>query len=251
MDGRFLSREYPSDATDAWIINEAAVRAMGMDSPVGKWLRLWDDQRKIIGVVKDFHYESLHSEIMPMAMRISPHNPWACIKIRSGDVQGTLKFIEQKWSKLCPEYPFEYHFLDDQINEMYMSDQRISRLFQYFTLLAIIISCLGLFGLATFFAQERTKEIGIRKVLGASASGLLLLISRDFIKWVLFATIIALPLAWFGMNKFLQVYAYRISIGLSFFLISGAMALVIAFLTVSYQSIKAAVANPVESLRYE
>ena len=249
--GRFLSQEYPSDATDAWIVNEAAVRAMGMDSPVGKWLRLWDDQRKIVGVVKDFHYESLHSEIMPMAMRISQYNPWACIKIRSNDVQGTLKFIEQKWSELCPDYPFEYRFLDDQINEMYLTDQRISRLFQYFTLLAIVISCLGLFGLATFFAQERTKEIGIRKVLGASVSGLLLLLSRDFIKWVLLATIIALPMAWFGMSKFLQMYAYGISIGLSFFIVSAALALVIAFLTVSYQSIKAAVANPVESLRYE
>ena len=251
VNGRFLSQEYPSDATDAWVVNEEAVRAMGMDSPVEKWLRLWDDKRKIIGVVKDFHYESLHSEIMPMAMRISQSNPWACIKIRSDNVQGTLKFMEKKWSELCPEYPFEYHFLDDQINEMYMSDQRISRLFQYFTLLAIIISCLGLFGLASFFAQERTKEIGIRKVLGASVSGLLLLLSRDFIKWVLVATLIALPLAWFAMTKFLQVYAYRISIGLSFFLVSGVLALVIAFLTVSYQSIKAAAANPVESLRYE
>ncbi len=251
VEGRFLSREYPSDATDAWVVNEAAVRAMGMDSPVGKWLRLWSDQRKIIGVVKDFHYESLHSEIMPMAMRILQSNPWACIKIRSDDVPGTIKFIEQKWSKLCPEYPFEYDFLDNQINEMYMTDQKIGRLFQYFTLLAMVISCLGLFGLATFFAQERTKEIGIRKVLGASVYGLMLLLSRDFIKWVLLATVIALPLAWFGMSKFLQVYAYRISISLSFFIFSAVLALIIALFTVSYQSIKAAVANPVESLRYE
>ena len=250
-NGRFFSREYASDVNDAWIVNETAVRAMNMDSPVGKWLKLWDNQRKIVGVVKDFHFESLHNEIMPMAMRVSPFNPWVCIKIKSQDVPRVLKVIEMKWRELCPDYPFEYQFLEDQIHAQYMPDQRIVNLFQYFTLLAIIISCLGLFGLISFFTQERTKEIGIRKILGASVSGLLLLLSRDSIKWVLFASAIALPVAWFAMAHYLQTYAYRITIDFIFFLFSAALALFIAFITVSSQVVKTAIANPVDALRYE
>ena len=257
IDGRFFSNQYSTDVTEAWVINETAAREMGLESPVGKWLRLFDDKRRIIGVVKDYHYESLHNSIMPMAMRIYDMNstwtgaPWACIKIRSQNIQTTLKFLEKKWEAVDPEQPFEYNFLDDQINNLYLEEEQIGTLFKYFTFLAIIISCLGLFGLASFLALERTKEIGIRKVLGASVSNLLILLSKDFIKWVLLANVFAWPLAWFVMSKFLQMYAYKISIGFLFFLFSGILALVIALLTVSYQAVRAAVANPIDSLRYE
>ena len=257
IDGRFFSTEFSTDATEAWVINEAAVREMGMDSPVGKWLKLWEHKKRIIGVVKDFHYESLHNPIMPMAMRIYEANttwtnaPWACIKISPQNVQPTLKFLEKKWLAMNPDQPFEYMFLENQINNLYMEDERIGTLFRYFTILAIIISCLGLFGLATFLALDRTKEIGIRKVLGASVFSLMVFMSKDFIKWVLIANIFGWLLGWFVMNQYLQIYAFKISIGFLFFLFSGILALVIALITVSYQSIKAAIANPVESLRYE
>jgi len=252
VQGRFFSREYSSDISEGFVVNEAAVRAMGMDSPIGKYLKIWDLEGKIIGVLKDYHFESLQNEIIPMAMRIIPNwNNDLCIKIQPHDIQSTLQFIEKKWKAIYPEYPFEYNFLDDQLNNLYLSEERIGVLFRYFTSIAIIISCLGLFGLASFLAEERTKEVGIRKVLGASIPGLMILLSKDFIKWVLVANLFAWPLAWYTVSNWLKEYAYKTDVSLPVFILSGCLALLIAFVTVSYQTIKAASSNPTDSLKYE
>ncbi len=168
-----------------------------------------------------------------MALRISSSNPWACIKIKAKNIPGTLKHIEKIWNKFSPDYPFEFHFFDDQIKEQYKFDQRILILFNYFTFLAISISCLGLFGLSAFFVQDRTKEIGIRKILGASVSGIFLILSRDSIKWVILASLIALPLASIAVSEYLQLYAYHLSIGLFYYIVSAAIAFFIALVTVS------------------
>ena len=252
VQGRFFSKEYSSDISEGYVVNETAVRAMGMDSPIGKYLKIWDWEGKIIGIIKDYHFESLQNEIIPMAMRIIPNwNNDLCIKIQSYDIRGTLQFIEKKWKAIYPEYPFEYNFLDDQLNNLYLSEERIGVLFRYFTSIAIIISCLGLFGLASFLAEERTKEVGIRKVLGASIPGLMVLLSKDFIKWVLVANLFAWPIAWYTVNIWLQEYAYKTDVSLQVFILSGCLALLIAFVTVSYQTVKAAIANPTESIKYE
>lgn len=252
VQGRFFSKEFSTDVSDAYVINEAAVKAMEMDSPIGKELRIWNLSGKIIGVVKDYHFESLHSEIIPMAMRILPN--WfanVCIRIDPNNIPAALSFIEEKWKEIHPEYPFEYSFLDDTIISQYRSEKDVGRIFKYFTFLAIFISCLGLFGLALYTTEQRTKEIGIRKVLGASVPRLTLLLSKEFIKWVLLANVIAWPAAWYIMSKWLQSFAYKTDIGLWTFVLSGILALSISVVTVSFQTIKVAIANPVESLRYE
>jgi len=250
--GRFFSEEFPTDATEGFIVNEAAVEAMGMKSPLEKRFSLWDRHGKIIGVIKDFHTESLHEQIEPFVLLIWPD--WygrMSIRFKSDNVSSALGFLETKIKEFVPDYPFEYQFLDEEINNLYKTEQLTGKIIMYITLLAIFISCLGLFGLASFTAEQRTKEIGIRKVLGASVSGILVLLSREFTKWVAIASLIAWPIAYFSMNKWLQNFAYRISIGWWTFMFAGALALVISIVTVSYQSIKAALANPVDSLRYE
>jgi len=252
VQGRFFSKEYSTDVSDAYVINEAAVKAMELDSPINKELKIWDRKGKIIGVVKDYHFESLHSEIIPMAMRIRPDSLVSlCIRINPNNISAALSFIEGRWKKIYPEYPFEYRFLDDTIRSQYHSEEAVGRICKYFTFLAISISCLGLFGLALYTTEQRTKEIGIRKVLGASIPKLVLLLSKEFIKWVLVANIIAWPVAWYIMSKWLQNFAYKTDIGVWTFLLSGILALVISLATVSYQTIKTAIANPVDSLRYE
>jgi len=252
VQGRFFSGDYPTDVSEAYVINEAAVRAMELDSPIGKELRIWNERGKIIGVVKDYHFESLHREIIPMAMRIRPE--WlgtVCIRINPDNTSAALSFIEKKWKEIYPEYPFEYSFLDDTIRSQYRSEESVGKIFKYFTFLAIFISCLGLFGLALYTTEQRTKEIGIRKVLGASVPRLALLLSKEFMKWVLLANVIAWPAAWYIMNKWLQNFAYKTNIRLWTFLLSGVLALLISFVTVSSQTIKVAVTNPANSLRYE
>lgn len=250
--GRFFSKEFLTDATEGFIVNESAVKAMGMKSPIGKRFSLWNRHGKIIGVIKDFHTESLHQEIEPFVLLIWPD--WygrMSIKLKSDNVSSALGFLENKIKEFVPDYPFEYQFLDEEIDNLYKTEQLTGKIIIYITLLAILISCLGLFGLASFTAEQRTKEIGIRKVLGASVSGIVVLLSREFTKWVAIASIIAWPIAYFVMYKWLQNFVYRASISWWTFLLAGVVALAIALLTVSYQSIKAALANPVDSLRYE
>ena len=250
VNGRFFSSENKADVK-MWVVNEAAVKAMKMKSPIGKWMRINGDKRPIIGVVKDYHFESLKKKIIPMTMSISSRNTWACVKINQFNMPKTLDFIKNQWKTHSNNYPFEYNFLNEQIDRIYLDEKRMGVLVKYFGILAIILSCLGMFGLTSFLLQSRTKEIGIRKILGSTKVELLLLLSKNFIKWVFYAMIIAWPIAWILMNKVLQTYAYKIEINWVFFAFSGGLAMSIAIFSFSYQIIKTAQTNPIKSLRYE
>jgi putative ABC transport system permease protein len=224
---------------------------MGLDSPVGKWLRHFA-KGEIIGVVKNYHFMPMRYEIQPLMLLYNPQNfRYTMIRISGTEIPQTLSFLGKLWNKFAPEYPYEYHFLNEDFEEIYKSESRMGEVFRYFTFLAVFISCLGLFGLASFMAEQRTKEIGIRKVLGASISGITVLLSKEFTKWVAVANAVAWPVAYFAMNKWLQAYAYRVKLSLVTFALAGVLALIISILTVSYQAIRAALADPVESLRYE
>jgi putative ABC transport system permease protein len=264
--GRNFSKEYPSDlrggqsaeATRSIIINEKAVRRFGWDDPIGKRvIQVYGEQRiyfTVVGVVKDFHFSSLRNPIKPMNFFLSPNsNRYISVKVASQDVSGSLAYIEETWKKLAPESPIEYFFLDTVFERRYSSEERLQRLFGYFSALAIFIACLGLFGLASFAAEQRTKEIGIRKVLGASETSLIFLLSKEFTILVLIANFAAWPLAYLAMSNWLEGFAYRIQLNshLGFFLLASFIALIIALFTVSFQAIKASLINPIDSLRYE
>jgi len=265
LSGRNFSRDFPSDVRSgsrgpknagAVLLNENAVERFGWTHPIGKKvIQTFGEQRityTVIGVVKDFHFSSLRNPIGPLKIFLgSSPSYYVSIKIQPEDIQGSLKKIESAWKEFNPHYPFEYFFYDSVFEQRYQQEQNLRILFQYFSFLAIFIGCLGLFGLASFAVERRTKEIGIRKILGASNQGLVFLLSKEFTKWVLIANIVAWPLAYYAMNQWLKGYAYHTSIDLWIFIFSGFLALVIALFTVSIQSIKAAVANPVKSLRYE
>ncbi|HEX8313598.1 MAG TPA: ABC transporter permease [Flavisolibacter sp.] len=260
LAGRLFSKDFPADTLTRFVVNEETVKKYGLGSPqeaIGKWLALdWDGQQHqftIIGVVKDFHFKDLHKEIEPIAFRYYHEADFNYLLARSGgsNVKQALTGLEATWKKLNPNEPFEYSFLDQDFQKNYEAEDRQAGLINYFTIVAIIISCLGLFGLATFTAEQRTKEIGIRKVLGASVYGVVALLSKDFLKLVFIAVLIASPLAWWGMNKWLQNFAYQTSIGWQVFAITTFIAILIAFATISFQAIKAAIANPVKSLRTE
>ncbi len=249
--GRFFSKEFSTDKSGI-VLNEAAIKAMGMDSPLGKRFSIWRVDGTIIGIIRNFHYKSLRNEIEPLILILDPKRVrYACIRIKAGNIPETIKFLENSWKKLVPDFPFVYGFLDDRIDGLYRAEQRMGTVFNCFTLLAIFIACLGLFGLASFMAEQRTKEIGIRKVLGAPVFGIVFMLSREFTKWVLVANIIAWPLAYFAMNHWLQNFAYRINIGIWTFLLAAVLVFVVALFTVSFQALKAALLNPVETLRYE
>jgi ABC-type antimicrobial peptide transport system permease subunit len=248
-EGRFYSREFSTD-TSNFVVNETAVKMMGLTAPIGKRLSYQGRSGTIIGVVKDYHGGSLHDPILPKVIELAD-GFFVCVRIRPESVSETIRFLEKKWKTFVPDHPFRYRFLDETIDDQYKTELRIGKIFRYFTGLAVFISCLGLFGLTSFTAERRTKEIGIRKVLGAKVAAIIILLSKEFTKWVLLANIIAWPIAYFAANMWLQGFAYRIDLGWELFLLSTCLALVIAVLTVGYQAIKAAVANPVEALRYE
>jgi putative ABC transport system permease protein len=261
--GRNFSAGRPGD-NKAMILNETLVQHLGWDEPLGKVVSMTDladvdNPEKgfvevpytVIGVVKDFHFESLHEKIRGHLMKMSGEVNRISVKLRPGDIVATLHSIENIWQEIEPAHPFSYVFLDESFDRLYRSEQRMGQIFISFTLMAIFISCLGLFGLASFTADQRTKEIGVRKVLGASISNVVVLLSRDFTKWVILANVVAWPVAYLVMNKWLQNFAYRIGLAIWMFVLSGVIALFIAILTVSTKALKAAVANPVDSLRYE
>jgi putative ABC transport system permease protein len=220
---------------------------------VGKKFNQWGRSGTVIGVVKDFNFRSLHQAVEPLTLRYG--YPWSLnrisVSIKPGDVSATLAGLKKTWDALAPQRPFMYHFLDESFGGQYESDRHFQQLFTLFSLLAIAIACLGLFGLSTFMAQQRVKEIGIRKVLGSSAAGIVVLLSKDFIKLVLIAAAVAVPFCWWAMNKWLSDFAYRITIGPLVFVEAGVIALAVAILTIAWQSVKAAGANPVKSLRSE
>jgi putative ABC transport system permease protein len=250
--GRPFQKEFATDATEAYVMNETAVLAMGLQDPIGKRFSWNQRDGRIIGVVKDFHNRSLHQEIQPFVFLVSPSwFRYLSIKINPAANAEALNFLRDKWKELRPGQDFSNFFLDSYIDRFYRSEQRMEKVLQYFTFIAIFISCLGLFGLTTFSAGQRTKEIGIRKVLGASVSRIIIMLSQDFTKRVLLANIIAWPVAYYFMHSWLQNFAYRTRIDIWVFFMAGALAMLIALLTVSYQSIRAALADPVDSLRYE
>jgi putative ABC transport system permease protein len=255
LAGRAFSRDFMTDTTQAMVINEAAMKMFGYTSPeqaVGRRFKQWGREGMIIGVMKDFHYRSLQQEIKPLSMRIEPDGcQLVTIKVSSTHLPATIAAIETKWKALIPARPFSYFFLDEYFDKQYRSEERFGKLFLNFAVLAIFISCLGLLGLASYSTVQRTKEIGIRKVMGASVSNIVNLLSRDFLTLVFISFFIAAPVAWYFMHRWLSDFAYRISISWWVFAIACIMAVLIALLTVSYQAIKSAVANPVKSLRAE
>ncbi|MGD8539047.1 MAG: ABC transporter permease [Candidatus Aminicenantes bacterium] len=253
--GRNFSREMPTDATNAFILNETAIQQIGWESPldaIGKRFGYGSLEGQIIGVVKDFHFESIHHTIAPIVLLLSSHSlNQVAVRISPNDIPGTMAFLQNKWQEYRPNYPFTYYFVDERFDQQYTAENKLLQLFGYFAFLAIFIACLGLFGLALYTAEQSIKEIGIRKVLGASVSSLVFLFSKEFSKWVLLANIIGWPVAYFAMTKWLENFAYRTSLNVWIFLLAGVLALLIALMTVSFHSVKAAVANPITALRYE
>lgn len=253
--GRAFSRDFATDSTQAMVVNEKAVKLLGYSSPedaIGANFRQWGREGKIIGVVKDFHFTSLQQDIAPLTMRLEANRTdLIAVKLSPKDIQQTLAAIEDKWQTIIPDAPFDYYFLDEVFNRQYQTEERFGNLFLNFAALAILISCLGLLGLAAYSTLQRRREIGIRKVLGSSVSGVVNLLSIEFIKLVGIAFLIAAPISWFLMNSWLEDFAYRITIQWWMFVVAGASALLIALLTVSFHAIKAAIVNPVKSLRTE
>jgi putative ABC transport system permease protein len=253
--GRMFSRSFMTDTTQAMILNESAAKLFGYRSPqdaVGRNFDQWGRKGKIIGVMKDFHFRSLQEEIKPLSMRIEPDGcQLITVKVSAAKLPETIAAIEKKWNALIPARPFSYYFLDEFFDRQYQSEQRFGKLFLNFAVLAIIISCLGLLGLASYSTMQRTREIGIRKVLGASVPNIVNLLTKDFLKLVAIAIIVASPIAWFAMHKWLQDFAYRIPIAWWVFAIAAFLAVFIAVVTVSFQAIRAAVSNPSDSLRTE
>jgi len=245
-----------ADLAGAVLLNEEAVKRFGWQDPIGKKvIQTYGTQRSyfnVVGVFRDFHFASLHHEIRPLNFFLRPSSMRKIsIKISPDDVRNTIAHIRETWNRFNPAYPFEYYFLDENFKRMYQSEEKLQSLFSSFSILAIFISCLGLFGLAAFAAERRFKEIGIRKVMGASITNIVLLLSKEFTKWILVANIIAWPLAWFYLNSWLDAFAYRIEISWFTFILAAALALLIALLTVSSHAIKAATSNPVNALKYE
>jgi putative ABC transport system permease protein len=247
-EGRFYSREFTSDEDEALVVNEAAIRAMSMENPLGK--RVLD--ARIVGVVKDFHMRSLHYKVAPLALILNKNRArYVFVKIMASNPPRTLASLESAWSSIVPEYPFEYRFLDEDLEQLYQVERHLGKVVNASAALALFVACLGLFGLASFVAEQRTKEIGIRKVLGASVPGIFSLLSRDFIKWVLIANLIAAPIAGYAMTKYLNFYAYHSNLGPVSFLLPVFLTLIVALLTVCWQVLRVAWADPVRSLRYE
>ncbi len=260
-EGRGFSEEFGTDEENAFMLNEAAVRELNWQSALHKQV-IWpsDLRRKdaivkkgqVVGVVKDFHVASLHESIGPVLFQIRPSSfRFISARISPADIPDTLSFFREKWGQISPAFPFEYTFLDEDFDKLHHADDKVGRIVGIFSILAVIVACFGLFGLASFAAEQRTKEIGIRKVMGASVSGIILLLSREFTKWILVANVLAWPIAYFSMNRWLQNFAYKTSPGIGIFVLSGLLAFFISQATVSYQSVKAALSDPIDSLRYE
>ncbi len=265
--GRNFSRDIPSDAARGVIINEAFAAEYGWEDAIGQRLPGQNfEDHEIIGVVKNFNFESLHGPVRPLALVIDPRvvlrgvsdvglavapTPKIAVRIKPDDIPGTLATVEQTWKRVAPDQPYSFSFVDEAVDSQYRQEERLGKIVGIASLLAIVIACLGLFGLAALAVARRTKEIGVRKVLGASASGVALLLSKDFAKLVLVAFVLAVPVVYFVMNRWLEDFAYRVEISWPIFLIAGLTALGVALLTVSYQAVKAALSDPVKSLRYE
>ncbi|MGD8538556.1 MAG: ABC transporter permease [Candidatus Aminicenantes bacterium] len=246
----FLNQTSTSSA--GFIINEEAVKLMGVDEPVGTFFTLWDNKGVVIGVVRNFHFASLHTKIQPLVLTYYPGLfYYVFVKIDSNNVAHTIGLLKKTWNKFTQGIPFDYRFLDEEFDTLYQTEERMGKIFTSFTLLALIIASMGLFGLTAHITEQRTKEIGIRKILGASVSSTVGLLSKEYVKWIFVSNLIAWPIAFFVIRKWLQIFPYRTSIGFWVFVLAGALALTVAMITVCYKCERAARANPVDSLRYE
>jgi putative ABC transport system permease protein len=258
--GRAFSRQFTTDMEDAIMINERALQTLGFTKyeAVGQKLEMTlganeSKEVTIIGILEDFHLQSLHLRIQPMVFLLAPYEQLQAVSIRfaPGQIESALEYVKKEWQHFFPRAVFEFNFVDDSLMQQYRAEQQMRNLFILFSSLSIFIACLGLWGLAVYAAEDRTKEIGIRKVLGASIPKIVYSLSKDFTQWVIYANIIAWPLAYFFMVQWLQGFAYKTNLSIWLFLFSGLISFVIALLTVSFQAVKAALANPVDSLRYE
>jgi ABC-type antimicrobial peptide transport system permease subunit len=252
--GLTFNKKYSMDNGKAFMVNEAVAKLMGLDAAaaVGKRFNYMGIDGTIVGVMKDFHYQSVRQSIEPLAVAIVPQNlGFAIVRLKAGDVPGSLDAVKAGWLAVNSQYPFDYRFFDQDFDQMYRGDEQMGTILKIFAILAMVIACLGLFGLASFTAEQRTKEIGVRKVLGASAPGIVVLLSKEFAKWVLIANALACPAAYLAMRNWLQGFAYKTEIAWWLFLVSGAGAMIVALLTVSLQALRAAQTNPVKALKYE
>ncbi len=254
LAGRPLSRTFGADAGKAFLVNEEVTKAMGLDpaSAIGKRFSLMGVEGTIVGVMKNYHFQSVRVSIDPFAVIVDPARfSFAVVRLKAGEVSGSLEAVQAAWQSVYPAYPFEYRFFDQDFDLMYRADERMGSLLKVFSVLAVFIACLGLFGLASFTAEQRTKEIGVRKVLGASEPGIVVLLAKEFVQWVLAANLLAWPAAYWVMEKWLQGFPYRTGLTVRLFAAAGAGALLLALLTVSFQAIRASRANPLDALRYE
>ncbi|MDH3650103.1 MAG: ABC transporter permease, partial [Saprospiraceae bacterium] len=251
-EGRSFSRDFGADTTKI-IFNEAAIKIMNLEQPIGEVIRLWDQHDlEIVGVVKDFNFQSLHENVNPLFFHLNPRNTWnIMVRIGAGKEKATLDKLSNLYGQFNPGFPFDYDFLDDEYAMLYAAEQRVASLAKYFAGFAILISCLGLFGLAAYTAQRRIKEVGIRKILGSTVGSIILLLSKDFTRLVIVAILISLPLSYLLVQKWLSRFAYKIDLEIWYFASAGLLALVIAWLTVASQALRAAHINPVECLKVQ
>jgi len=263
--GRDFSTEMKTDKDHAFIINETAVKLLGFETPekaIGKdlawhpWGAANEDSLKlgkVIGVVKDFHYKSLYDKVELAVLQITEDQfKWkVAVKMKSAELAGTMAHIEKTWNKYAPDFPLEYKFLDENFGEMYTMEEKLKSLLWIFTIVAIVVGCLGLFGLAAHSAERRKKEIGIRKILGASVTNIFGLLSKEFVLLIIISVAVASPIAWLAMNQWLEKFAYRAPISWWLFVVAGLAAIFVALITISYQAIRAALVNPTSSLRSE
>jgi ABC-type transport system, involved in lipoprotein release, permease component len=249
-EGRTFSEEFGADSTKI-IFNEAAIRVMGLKDPIGKTIRLWDQyDMQIIGVVKDFHFQSLHDVVNPLFFRLNPRNSWnIMVRVNGSQQKETLDALNRYYSEFNPGFAFEYTFQDQEYARQYAAEQRVATLSFYFATMAILISCLGLFGLAAFTAERRLKEIGIRKALGSSSTNIVMLLSADFTRLVLISIGLGSPMSYWLLNQWLQRFALHIDLSVWYFVAAGLLAMFIAWITVASQALKAANINPVKCLR--
>jgi putative ABC transport system permease protein len=251
LAGRNFSSQFPTDIEHGYILNESAVKEMGWESPLGKQFQIIK-KGTVIGIIKDFHFKSLHQKLEPMVLCMSPeYFEYLAVRISPENISHTLNFLQKKWQDLVPNQVFQFSFLDEDYDNLYRAEIKLSKIFGYIALFAIIIACLGLFGLTALISELRTKEIAVRKVLGASISGIAYMLSVEFLKLLLVANLIAWPLAWYTMNQWLKNFSYRISLEIWVFIVAGFFTVVIAFAAMSYQSFKTATTDPIDLLRYE
>lgn len=256
-EGRFYSDQYPTDQTSAFVLNEEAVKKMGLEHPIGTEIKIWGRKGKIIGIARDFNFSSLHHAIEPAVLRIpdpeevNMYYRSLSIRLKPNSMPNSLSFLKKTWQSFYPNQQMEYYFFDESLNANYRTESRMGSLFKYFSILAIFIACLGLYGLTAFSIEQRYKEIGVYKVMGATVPNVVMLFSKNYLWWIIIANIIAWPLTFYVMSGWLQNFAYRINLGFWPFLVSGLIAIIVAFLTIGWLAIGAAVLNPADALRYE